>query len=110
VQDLARERHAAEQARIEVAQNRHRLEAQAEKLTEQGQEMEHLRAALNRDSKARVDAEQVAAVLAAKLEAMTERATKAEARIEQTEQYSQQQAQEAAELRGRLAALTSGFE
>ena len=50
------------------------------------QENERLRVALEIESKARIAAEQMSAVLVARLESMTERATKAETKVEQLEQ------------------------
>ena len=89
-QDLNRERSATEAARIEVAQARNKLESQAEKITEQTQQIEQLRAQLDAQTKDRVDAEKLAAVLGAKLEASEQRAKTAEASTEEFKTQAQQ--------------------
>lgn len=73
-----RERKAAEDARIELAKARLRLEA----MPRLEAELAAMRSELERERQGRVVAEQQAAVLAAKLEAVTDRATKAESAIE----------------------------
>lgn len=83
--ELARERHAAEQARIEVAQARNKQESTDERLLEQKVEIDRLRQTLEQTQAAKQSAEQEAAVANAKLEAMTDRATRAETRTEQLE-------------------------
>jgi colicin import membrane protein len=93
-QELARERNAAEQARIEVAQNRNKLDGQAEKLAEQKHEIDQLRRSFEMNQDARQQAEKLADVAMAKLESMTERATKAETRLDQLEKKLQQVTQE----------------
>jgi len=69
--ELLRERTAAEQARIETAQGRNKLELQAERLAEQVAEIGTLRTALDVNQQARQQAEQAAAVALARLEAAT---------------------------------------
>lgn len=76
--DVVAERASAEHARTELAKAQLRLEA----LPRIEADADRLRAELAAESKARVAAEQQAAVLAAKLEATTDRTTKAEARVE----------------------------
>lgn len=83
--ELARERHAAEQARIEVAQARNKQESTNERLLEQKAEIDRLRQTLEQMQAGKQSAEQSAAVANAKLEAMADRATRAETRTEQLE-------------------------
>ena len=80
-QRIEREQQAAEGARVELAKAQLKAEGQAGTVQTQAAEIERLRQTLDTESKARIAAEQMAAVLSAKLEAMTDRATKAEARI-----------------------------
>ena len=79
-QRIEREQQAAEAARVDLAKAQLKAEAQTDRVQSQAIDIDRLRAGLDVEAKARVSAEQQAAVLAAKLEAMT-----------------------AAELRGRLA-------
>lgn len=84
--ELLRERAAAEQARIETAQGRNKLELQSERLNEQSVEISTLRTALDNSQQARQQAEQAAAVAAARLEAanaaLTAQTASAAARLE----------------------------
>lgn len=91
---IEREQQAAEAARVELAKAQLKIESGNEKLNAQVVEIERLRATLETESKARIAAEQSAAVLSAKLEAMTERAAKAEALTEQLNKQAQQAAKE----------------
>ena len=83
---VKREQQAAESARVELVKAQLKIESGSERLVDQHQENERLRVALEIESKARIAAEQMSAVLVARLEAMTERATKAETKVEQLEQ------------------------
>ncbi|MDA8412676.1 MAG: DNA-binding protein [Desulfobacteraceae bacterium] len=68
-----RERYGAEQARIEVAQMRNKLELQTEKLEGQSATIDTLSSSVSCESQARIIAEKEAAVLAAKLESELQR-------------------------------------
>jgi chromosome segregation ATPase len=87
---VKREQQAAEFARVELAKAQLKIESGTEKLVDQNQEIERLRATLEVESKARIAAEQVAAVLTAKLESMTERVTKAEAKVDKLDQQQRE--------------------
>ena len=91
---IEREQQAAEGARVDLAKAQLKIESGAERLAEQIAEIARLRTVLDSESKARIAAEQQAAVLSARLESMTERATKAESRAEQVEKQSQQLGQD----------------
>lgn len=101
-QNLHRERCVAETALIEVAQNRNKLESQAEKISEQIQQIKQLRAQLEEQTKGRIDSEKLAAVTVAKLEAAEHRASTAEAAAKEYKTQAQQ-AQETAVLENRKA-------
>ncbi len=88
---------------MELATARLKIEAQAERQTEQAAEIERLRAALADAQQGRTAAEQQAAVLAAKLEACAERVARAEARVEQIEQQAAKAAQANEEARAAAA-------
>lgn len=78
--EIERERQATEAARVELATARLRAESTAEKLAEQGKEIERLRAALKVCGQARQEAERQAAALTEKAEAGAARAVAAEQR------------------------------
>jgi chromosome segregation ATPase len=101
---IEREQQAAEAARVDLAKAQLKIESSTERLGEHTAEIERLRVALDSESKARIAAEQQAAVLSAKLESMTDRATKAEARTELAEKQSQQNAQELNSARNQVQA------
>lgn len=101
---IEREQQAAEAARVDLAKAQLKIESSAERLKEQTAEIERLRVALDSENKARIAADQEAAVLAAKLESMTDRATKAETRAEKIEKQSQQNAQELNSARNQVQA------
>jgi len=101
---IEREQQAAEAARVDLAKAQLKIESGTEKLGEQSAEIERLRLALDLESKARIAAEQEAAVLSARLESMTDRATKAEARTDLAEKQSQQNAQELNSARNQVQA------
>ena len=101
---IEREQQAAEGARVELAKAQLKIESGTERLVEQAGEIERLRVSLDSESKARIAAEQQAAVLSARLEAMTDRATKAESRAEQVEKQGQQAAQELNSARNQVQA------
>lgn len=109
-QRIEREQHAAEAARVELAKSQLKAEGMAETLKSQVTEIERLRAALEVEAKARVAAEQQAAVLAARLEAMAERASKAEARAEMVEKHAQQATQDLNSVRVQLQAQSNALE
>lgn len=88
VEQVEREQHGAESARVELATARLRLEGLAERQASQAAEIARLTAALDEQRTARAAAEQSGAVLAARLEAATERA----ARAETAEQAGQREA------------------
>jgi colicin import membrane protein len=88
VEQVEREQHGAEAARVELATARLRLEGLAERQAAQAAEIARLTAALDEQRTARAAAEQSGAVLAARLEAATERA----ARAETAEQAGQREA------------------
>jgi colicin import membrane protein len=79
VEQVEREQHGAEAARVELATARLRLEGLAERQAAQAAEIARLTAALDEQRTARAVAEQAGAVLAARLEAATERVAAAEA-------------------------------
>lgn len=70
-----RERYSAEQARIEVAQTRNKLDMQAEKLLELSTSIDTLTAANFTESQARIISEKEVAVLVAKLASEQERSS-----------------------------------
>lgn len=109
-QRIEREQHAAESARVELAKFQLKAEGMAETIKSQVAEIERLRAALDVEAKARVAAEQQAAVLAARLEAMADRASKAEARSEMVEKQAQQATQDLNSAKGQLQAQTNALE
>ena len=75
-QRIDREQSATESARVELAAARSRIEGDAERRTDQAQEIQRLRLALEAEGKARSASEQTAAVLAAKLEGLREQVKK----------------------------------
>lgn len=91
---IEREQQAAETARVDLAKAQLKIESGTERLVEQIAEIERLRVALDSESKARIAAEQQAAVLSARLDSMTDRTTKAESRLERVENQSEQTKQE----------------
>lgn len=91
-QRIEREQQAAEAARVDLATARLKIEAHAERHAEQGIELERLRQALEVELKARVTAEQQAAVLDARLEAAAEDARRATERADRAEQLAAQTA------------------
>ena len=91
---IEREQQAAETARVDLAKAQLKIESRTERLVEQIAEIERLRVALDSESKARIAAEQQAAVLSARLDSMTDRTTKAESRLERVENQSEQTKQE----------------
>lgn len=109
-QRIEREQQAAEGARVELAKAQLKAEGQAGTVQTQVAEIERLRGTLDTENKARIAAEQMAAVLAAKLEAMTDRTTKAEARIEQTEKQAQAAIAELNNARVHVQAQQSGLD
>ncbi|MES2258948.1 MAG: DNA-binding protein [Pseudomonadota bacterium] len=123
-QELARARHAVEQAHVELAQQRNRADGLNEKIMVQAQEIVQLRSACETERSGRIGAEQQAAVLAARLEAVQAQALQAERREQagnaqlqavgaelaaarketgEARREARQSGEEAAELRGRLA-------
>ena len=102
--EIERERSAAEHARIEAAQGRHRLETHEARVGWQGGEINRLQGVLEGESKARIAAEQQAAVLAAKLEAATDRAAKAETTLDRAREDAGAAREEIARQRGQLDA------
>ena len=108
--EIQRERAIAETARVELAKAQLKIDAQIEAATTQTAEIERIRGVLEAEGKARINAEQQAAVLTAKLEAMTERATKAETRIGQVELKAHELAQELGNASGLLKARTEALE
>lgn len=100
--ELARERHAAEQARIEVAQGRNKQEASDEKLKEQKEEIARLRQLVEQLQATKQAAEQAAAVANAKLEGMIDRANRAEARIDQLEKQQEANTKELNSARNQI--------
>jgi len=87
--ELARERHAAEQARIEVAQGRNKQEASDERIKDQKSEIDRLRQQVEQLQTDKHAAEQAAAVANAKLEAVIDRTLRAEARNDQLEKLNE---------------------
>lgn len=71
-EEAERERRAAEEARIEAAQNRNKIEIQLEKLEESATLNKSLRDSVDAERTARVASEQAAAVLATRLETVQE--------------------------------------
>lgn len=104
---IEREQQAAEAARVELARAQLKIESGTERLVEQTAEIDRLRVALDSESKARIAAEQQAAVLSAKLDLMTDRATKAESRLERVEKQSEQIRQELDSARNQAQARQS---
>ena len=104
---IEREQQAAETARVDLAKAQLKIESGTERLVEQASEIERLRVALDSESKARIAAEQQAAVLSAKLDSMTDRATKAESRLERVEKQSEQIRQELDSARNQAQARQS---
>jgi colicin import membrane protein len=104
---IEREQQAAEAARVDLAKAQLKIESGTERLVEQTAEIERLRVALDSESKARIAAEQQAAVLSAKLDLMTDRATKAESRLERVEKQSEQIRQELDSARNQAQARQS---
>jgi chromosome segregation ATPase len=104
---IEREQQAAETARVDLAKAQLKIESGTERLVEQASEIERLRVALDSESKARIVAEQQAAVLSAKLDSMTDRATKAESRLERVEKQSEQIRQELDNARNQAQARQS---
>ena len=104
---IEREQQAAETARVDLAKAQLKIESGTERLVEQASEIERLRVALDSESKARIVAEQQAAVLSAKLDSMTDRATKAESRLERVEKQSEQIRQELDNARNQARARQS---
>lgn len=83
MQRIEREQQAAESARIELATARLKIEAQAERQTDQAAEIVRLRTALETCQQGKISAEQQAAVLVARLEGvMAQLAQQAEASAE----------------------------
>lgn len=91
---VEREQQAAEAARIELAKASLRAEGLNERYSSQTNELEQLRADIDIERRARIAAEQSAAVLAARLEASAELAARAEARAVLAERQAEQAAQE----------------
>jgi len=104
--DVTHERHAAEQARTELAKAQLRLEA----LPRIEAEAERLRGELERERTAKVAAEQSAAVAIARLEAMADRATKAEANTEKAEKQAVQAAGELSSARAQVQAQQTALD
>lgn len=84
-QRLEREQHAAEAARVEQARTQLKVEGQADVMASQIEEIRRLRDELGIETRARIAAEQQAAVLAAKLEASDGRAMAADERAIKSE-------------------------
>jgi len=82
VERVEREQNAAENARIELAKSQLKIDGNAEKLIDQAKIIEKLNTNLEAETKARIAAEQAAAVLTVRLEAMTDRAIRAETLLE----------------------------
>ena len=91
---VEREQQAAEAARIELAKASLRAEGLNERYSAQTNELEQLRTDIDIERRARIAAEQSAAVLAARLEASAELAARAEARAVLAERQAEQAAQE----------------
>ena len=91
---VEREQQAAEAARIELAKASLRAEGLNERYSAQINELEQLRTDIDIERRARIAAEQSAAVLAARLEASAELAARAEARAVLAERQAEQAAQE----------------
>jgi len=104
---IEREQQAAETARVDLAKAQLKVESGTERLVEQASEIERLRVALDSESKARIAAEQQAAVLTARLDSMTDRATKAESRLERVEKQSEQIRQDLDSARNQIQARQS---
>lgn len=104
---IEREQQAAETARVDLAKAQLKIESGTERLVEQASEIERLRVALDSESKARIAAEQQAAVLTARLDSMTDRATKAESRLERVEKQSEQIRQDLDSARNQIQARQS---
>lgn len=104
---IEREQQAAETARVDLAKAQLKIESSTERLADQAAESERLRSSVTLESKARIAAEQQAAVLTAKLEAMSERATKADALVEKIEKQNLQSTQEINNIRNQVQNLQS---
>jgi chromosome segregation ATPase len=104
---IEREQQAAETARVDLAKSQLKIESGTERLVEQASEIERLRVALDSESKARIAAEQQAAVFSARLDSMTDRATKAESRLERVEKQSEQIRQDLDSARNQAQARQS---
>lgn len=78
--EIARERQAAEAARVELAKTQLKIESQEEKLKEQTAELKKVRAAFETERKQCQKAEQTTAVVNTKLEAAQQAQQMAEAR------------------------------
>jgi DNA repair exonuclease SbcCD ATPase subunit len=104
--NIAAERQAAEHARTELAKAQLRLEA----LPRIEAETDRLRVELEQERKAKVAAEQTAAVALAKLEAMVDRATKAEAGAEKAEKQAAQAAGELSSARMQVQAQQTALD
>lgn len=104
--DVTAERHAAEQARTELAKALLRLEA----LPRIEAEAERLRGELEAERAAKVAAEQAAAVALAKLEGMTDRAKTAEAATEKAEKQAANAAQELSSARVQVQAQQTALD
>jgi len=104
---IEREQQAAEAARVDLAKAQLKIESGSERLVEQTAEIERLRVVLDSESKARIAAEQQAAVLSAKLDSMTDRATKAESRLERVEKQSELIRQELDSVKNQVQARQS---
>jgi colicin import membrane protein len=104
---IEREQQAAETARVDLAKAQLKVESGTERLVEQASEIERLRVALDSESKARIAAEQQAAVLTARLDSMTDRATKAELRLERVEKQCEQIRQDLDSARNQVQARQS---
>jgi len=91
---VEREQQAAEAARVELAKASLRAEGLNERYAAQTNELEQLRTAIDTERRARIAAEQSAAVLEARLEASADLAARSEARAMAAERLAEQAAQE----------------
>ena len=94
VDRVEREQQAAEAARVELAKASLRAEGLNERYAAQTNELEQLRTAIDTERRARIAAEQSAAVLGARLEASADLAARSEARAVVAERQAEQAAQE----------------
>ncbi|PTT36092.1 hypothetical protein DBR23_21690 [Acidovorax sp. HMWF018] len=94
VDRVEREQQAAEAARVELAKASLRAEGLNERYSSQTNELEQLRTAIDTERRARIAAEQSAAVLGARLEASADLASRSEARAVAAERLAEQAAQE----------------